>query len=35
VKDKDYAPKDLGLEYGSDEKDAVTTTAATAEDMAK
>ena len=35
VKDKDYAPKDLGLEYGSDEKDAATTTKATDEDMAK
>lgn len=38
VKDKDYAPKDLGLEYGSDEEDkdgGVTVTKATAEDMAK
>lgn len=36
VKDKDYAPKDLGLEYGYDEKDNdMTVTEATAEDMEK
>ena len=36
VKDKDYAPKDLGLEYGSDEDgNDVVVTEATAEDMAK